>query len=73
MLNTTFKLKYNISFSLEEINTHKVPFFKPYTLEETITSHQDDQDNQVCIIPEQFSTIARIANSAGRCTCRTHG
>ena len=58
MLNTTFKLKYNISFSLEEINTHKVPFFKPYTLEETITSQQDDQDNQVYIIPEQFCTIA---------------
>ena len=49
MLNTTFKLKYNISFHLEKINTHKVPFFKPCTLEETITSQQDDKDNQeVC-------------------------
>ena len=73
MLITTFKLKYNISFSLEEINTHKVPFFKPYTLEETITSQQDDQDNQVCIIPEQYCTIAMITNSPGRCTCSTHG
>ena len=49
MLNTTFTLKYNIYFSLEEINTHKVPFFKPYTLEETVTSLQDDQDNQASI------------------------
>ena len=47
MLNNTFKLKYNISLSLEETNTHKVPFFKPCIFEETITSQQDDKDKQV--------------------------
>ncbi|XP_015775031.1 PREDICTED: uncharacterized protein LOC107353220 isoform X1 [Acropora digitifera] len=31
-----------------ETNTHKVPFFKPCIFEETITSQQEDKDNQTC-------------------------